>query len=222
MLKGFGVQIESVDDGFIIKGNQRYNGDLVPEGDWSNAAFLLSLGAINGDITVTGLNLDSVQGDKYIVDILRLANANVYLSGDSVRVVKSDLTAFTFDAEDCPDLVPIASVLGAYAKGKTVIKNIERLRLKESDRVQSTMAMLSSFGIRSETDGKDLIVYGATACAGVVDGFNDHRIVMSASVMASAIEQTTKIIGAQAVNKSYPTFFEHFNLLGGNACEEKR
>ena len=219
VLKEFGVHIERVENGFLIKGNQRYNGNLIPEGDWSNSAFFLTLGAINGDITVNGLNLNSAQGDKYIIDILRLANADVRLTEDGARVVKSDLTAFTFDAEDCPDLVPIASVLASCAKGKTVIKNIERLKLKESDRGQSTIAMLSSFGIKAETDGKDLIVYGGKAKAGIVDGFNDHRIVMSASVMASVIDGQTEIVGAQAVNKSYPTFFEHFNLLGGNACE---
>ena len=219
VLNEFGVKIERTSDGFIIKGNQHYNGDLVPEGDWSNGAFFLVLGALNGDITVKGLNLNSAQGDKYIIDILRLANAQVIVLDDGVRVVKSHLTAFTFDAEDCPDLVPIASVLGAFAKGETVIKNIERLKLKESDRVQSTIAMLTSFGVTATTDGNNLTVYGKQATAGVVDGFNDHRIVMSATVLASAINGQTVIEGAQAINKSYPNFFEHFNLLGGNACE---
>ena len=100
-----------------------------------------------------------------------------------------------------------------------LIKNIERLKLKESDRVQSTIAMLTSFGVTATTDGKNLTVYGRQATAGVVDGFNDHRIVMAGAVLASAINGQTVIEGAQAINKSYPNFFEHFNLLGGNACE---
>ena len=182
-------------------------------------AFYLVAGAINGDITVTGLNQDSVQGDRFIMEILSRAGAEITYSKDAVTVKKSKLKAFTFDAESCPDLVPISAVLAAYADGVSVIKNIQRLKIKESDRVQTTIETLKGFGIKAESDGNDLIVYGGTATCGKADGFNDHRIVMSASVLACGVNGESVVTGAQAVNKSYPTFFKDFNKVGANSYE---
>ncbi len=220
VLKSYGVDIINEERGFYIKGNAQYKGDLLPEGDWSNSAFFLTLGAICGRVKVTGLNLDSFQGDKVIVDILKSAGAKVDCSGDSVTVQKDALKAFTFDADSCPDLVPIASVLGAYARGKTVIRNIQRLRIKESDRVQSTLAMLSAFNVKAECDKNDVIIYGGNVKAGKADSFNDHRIAMSSSVLALGVNGGESLItNAKAVNKSYPTFFSDLIKIGGKAYE---
>lgn len=217
VLDKFGVKIERVKDGFLINGNQCYGGKVAPEGDWSNASFFLVGGAINGDITLTGLNLFSAQGDKYIVDILKLAGADINLTKKGVTVKKSKLKAFTYSAEDCPDLVPITAVLASYAEGKSVIKNIQRLKIKESDRVVSTIAMLNGFGIKAECVENDLIIYGGKPVCGKVDAFNDHRLAMSTAILALGAEGVSTLTDAKAINKSYPTFFEDYNRVGGKA-----
>jgi len=219
VLKSFGVKIEKTDYGFYVYGNAKYNGGILPEGDWSNSAFFLVLGAVCGSVKVKGLNVESMQGDRYITEIIKKSGAKITIQKDGVTVQKSALKGFTFDAENCPDLVPIASVLAGFANGKTVIKNIQRLKIKESDRVQTTIETLKGFGIKAESDGNDLIVYGGTATCGKADGFNDHRIVMSASVLACGVNGESVITGAQAVNKSYPTFFKDFNKVGANSYE---
>jgi 3-phosphoshikimate 1-carboxyvinyltransferase len=219
VLKAFGIKIDKTKNGFKVYGNQTYSGEVKPEGDWSNEAFFLVLGAISGDITVNGLNAESVQGDRKIIDILNCAGACVTVSENAVTVKKSDLNAFTFDAESCPDLVPITAVLASKAKGKSVIKNIQRLKIKESDRVESTIAMLNSFGIKAESDGVNLTVYGGQTHQAVVDSYNDHRIAMSGAVLATATSGKSVINMAEAVNKSYPTFYKDLNSVGGKAYE---
>ena len=219
VLKSFGVEIEKQESGYFIKGNQKYSGTISPEGDWSNMAFFLVAGAINGEVTVKGLNIYSVQGDKAILDILKKAGADLSISKDEVTVKKSGLNAFSFNAEDCPDLVPIASVLASYANGITIIKNIQRLKIKESDRIYKTIEMLKAFGIKAESDGKELTIYGNKPTNGKINSFNDHRIVMSASVLALGTKGVSEISDYKAVEKSYPTFFLDYNSLGGKAVE---
>lgn len=219
VLNSFGVKIEKTIDGFTVYGNQNYSGEVLPEGDWSNMAFYLVAGAINGDITVTGLNQDSVQGDRFIMEILSRAGAKITYSKDAVTVKKSKLKAFTFDAESCPDLVPISAVLAAYADGVSIIKNIQRLKIKESDRVETTIKMLDAFGVKAECDGVNLTVYGGAVTCGEVNSFNDHRIVMSAAVLALGSSGKSVITDYKAVEKSYPTFFDDFNGVGGKAYE---
>ncbi len=220
VLKNFGIEISKTDYGYFVKGNQKYIDDgFKPEGDWSNAGYFLALGGINGSVTVRRLNKNSIQADGIVYDILKLAGAEVSWEKENLTVRKKELKAFVFDAKNCPDVVPISAVIAACAKGVSVIKNVERLRIKESDRIESTVSMLASFGIRSEYSEGNLYVYGGTPREGNVDSFNDHRIVMSAAVLASVAEGSSVISGAEAVNKSYPTFFEDFCRLGGNAIE---
>ncbi len=215
VLKSFGVEIDKTETGFKVKGNQKFSGGILPEGDWSNSAFFLVLGAVCGDITVQGLNLDSVQGDRYITQILVDAGADICFLENGVRVKKSHLKPIDFSAEDCPDLVPIACVLASYINGKSVIRNVNRLKIKESDRISTTLAMLDGFGVKAEYDGNDIIVQGGSVKAGVINSFNDHRIAMSGAVLACGVTGESKIIDASAINKSYPTFFEDFNKVGG-------
>ena len=215
VLSSFGVMIEKTEYGFSINGGQKYSGNIVPEGDWSNAAFFLALGGITGKVAVKGLNINSVQGDRFITEILRLAGAKVTFKENSVTASANKLEGFSFDAENCPDLVPVSAAIAAFADGKTVIKNIQRLKIKESDRIATTIATLSAFGIRAESDGKDLVVYGGKPVGCKVNSFNDHRIAMSAAVLGAGAVGDTFITDAQAVNKSYPTFFEDFCKVGG-------
>ncbi len=217
VLSAYGIKIQKKQDGYKIKGGQVYDGNLKPEGDWSNLAFFLVLGAISSGITVKGLNVNSVQGDRKIIEILRLAGASVEMDGEEITVRGGKLKGFTFDGENCPDIVPISAVLGAVAEGKTLITNVQRLKIKESDRIESTIRMLSSFGIRAESDGNVLTVYGGKPKGGIVDSFNDHRIVMSGAVLGAVAEGETEILGANAVQKSYPTFFNDYISVGGKA-----
>ena len=215
VLSSYGIKIQTTDYGFLVFGNQKYNGHLLPEGDWSNSAFFLVMGALLGDITVTGLNLDSVQGDRKIIEILKNAGAKVECSGDSVRVVKSDITPFSYDAGSCPDLVPITAVLASMAQGQSVINSVARLKIKESDRIDTTIKTLKSFGISATSDGITLTITGAKPTSATVNSFNDHRIVMSATVLCALAKGESTITDADAVNKSYPTFFEDFIMVGG-------
>jgi 3-phosphoshikimate 1-carboxyvinyltransferase len=215
VLSNYGIKIVRTDSGYFIKGGQKFKGNVTPEGDWSNAAFFIALGALSGKTEVFGLNLDSVQGDRDILKILKLADAKIETADDTVTVYKSSLKAFTVDAEDCPDLVPITAVIAACAKGTSIIKNVSRLKIKESDRIESTIVTLDAFGIRAEYTDGNLIVYGGTPKAGEIDSYNDHRIVMSAAVLATVCQGTSVIKNAQAVEKSYPTFFKDLESVGG-------
>lgn len=217
VLEKYGVNIQKKPNGFIIKGGQKFNGDLLPEGDWSNASAFLVLGAICGRVKVNGLNVNSSQGDKRILQVLEQAGCNVTVDKTGIETKKSKLNSFVFDAEDCPDLVPVVSVLGAFADGMTVITNVERLALKESDRILSTLETLRAFGITASSDGHTIAIYGGNVKKATVDSFNDHRIVMAGAILSCATGGI--ITNADAINKSYPNFFEHLRDVGGKVSE---
>lgn len=192
------------------------------EGDWSNAAFFLVAGAIGGAVRVSGLFRDSAQSDRKIIDIIRQTGAFVEQREDSVCVKRQgELLPFEAGVSQCPDLFCILAVLAAACKGESVISGIERLRIKESDRIESTLAMLRGLGADASVVGvgatEKVIVRGTSALdGGIVDSFNDHRIVMSAAIASAICKDSVVIGGAQAVNKSYPRFSCDFALLGGN------
>lgn len=197
----------------------RSPGTLDVEGDWSNAAFWLVAGAVGGGITMTGLQHDSCQGDKEIVGLLKRMGADIRTDCDRITVNKSALHGIEIDAKDIPDLVPILSVAAAYAQGETVIRGASRLRLKESDRISSVLQMLAALGIECAEMSDGMIIKGGTPKSGFVDACNDHRIAMSATIAAISCAGDVTVLGAEAVNKSYPAFFEHLALLGGEAIE---
>jgi 3-phosphoshikimate 1-carboxyvinyltransferase len=218
VLKDYNVNIEETKTGYIIPENQQFKPcNSKVEGDWSQAAFFLSAGAINGDISVCNLDLNSAQGDKEIVDILKRFGADIEVADSSVRAKKSELSGIEIDAENIPDLVPVLAAVAANAKGKTVIKNAERLRLKESDRIESVVSNLRKMGIEVCETPDGMIIEGGEASGAELYGFNDHRIVMAFSVLALNANGKTRISDAFSINKSYPGFFEDYNLLGGRA-----
>ena len=156
------------------------------------------------------------------MDILKLANANVQVEDAKVTPQKSEIKPFSVDCENCPDLVPILSVLASFANGESTLKNIQRLKIKESDRIESTIQTLKEFGIKATSNGVDLRIYGKgqnqiKTEGAKVNSYNDHRIVMSAAILALNAQNESLILQAEAVNKSYPTFFEDYNSLGGKA-----
>lgn len=217
-LESFSIRILPTATGFLIPGGQKYMLPevLAPEGDWSNAAFWMCTAAARGSgITLTGLRHDTLQGDRAICSVLERFGAKVSYLPDGVAVLPAPLHAITLDAADIPDLVPAIAVAACAAKGCTVIENITRLRMKESDRVATVCAAVCALGGRAEATENTIKIYGEQLCGGTVDGCNDHRIVMLAAVASVLCAQPVKILGAQAVDKSYPHFFEDFAALGG-------
>lgn len=201
----------------------RSPGTLTVEGDWSNAAFWLVAGALNGEIRLTGLQNDSRQGDRAILSILREMGANIVADEAGITVSYSSLHGISIDATDIPDLVPILAVAAAAAEGETVITGASRLRLKESDRIRSVHDMLLALGVSCEETPDGLRINGGTwqgrklHCS--VDSCNDHRIAMSAAIAACACEGEVTILGAESAEKSYPGFFRDLRTLGGILCE---
>ena len=186
-------------------------------GDWSSAAFWLAAGALGCDVSVSGLDLKSEQGDKRILDLLKQFGAEIIIDEDNIKAKANKLLASNIDIDATPDLLPILAVVAAYADGESVFYNAARLRLKESDRIKSACEMINSLQIceARELDDK-LIVKGSNfrnLRGGFVNGFNDHRIVMSAAIAAVRCENEVIISDCDAVNKSYPKFFEDYNNL---------
>lgn len=214
-MNAFGASVTKTQNGYILEGGGYKSPRIYNiEGDWSNASFWLVAGAIGGDITVKNLNLYSRQGDKAILDILKLSGADIEVSSDSIRVKKSSLSAFSYDFEDIPDLVPICSVLAGFALGLSEFHSVERLRLKESDRIASTLNMLNQVGIESYYQNI-LYVNGTIPHSGEIKGYNDHRIVMSGCVIGAYTTDGVSVTDENAVNKSYSNFYKDFVSLGG-------
>lgn len=219
IMNDFGVKVTETDFGYLIHGGQSFHKmDYTVEGDWSQAAFFLVAGAINGDVTVDGLDMNTTQGDKGILDVLEAFGAKFEINENSVRCVKSELKGTVVDATDIPDLVPIISVLAAFSEGQTVIKGAERLRYKESDRIESVVENLKLIGADvTETEDGMIINGGKELHSAELKGYNDHRIVMAFSVSGLFLDGETVIDDANSINKSYPSFFEDYNSIGGKA-----
>lgn len=220
VLRKFGIEIEEQENLYIIKGNQQYISpkEITVDGDWSNASFFLGAGTLceNG-VTVTDLDINSPQGDKKILDVLKNMGADVQINGTEITVKKSELNGVTVDASDIPDAVPVISVVATACNGDTKIINAQRLRIKESDRIKSVVEMLHSVGGKAEETDDGMIIHGGiTLNGGKVNGYNDHRIVMSASILSCLCKDNVEITDSNAVEKSYPDFFNDFNKMGGN------
>ncbi|MBQ6399909.1 MAG: 3-phosphoshikimate 1-carboxyvinyltransferase [Clostridia bacterium] len=220
VLRRFGIRVAAEGDLFRIPGGQRYQspGVAVIEGDWSGAAFWLAAGALSGaGVTCRGLNAASVQGDRAILPLLRAFGARVTEEDDRITVQREALRGIEIDAGDIPDLVPVLAAVAAFAEGRTVIRRIARLRLKESDRVETVLGLIRSLGGRAEATEQEMTVFGGGLHGGRVDACGDHRIAMAAAVAGSACAHPVEILGAECVAKSYPGFFEVFRNLGGKA-----
>ena len=219
-MKQFGVNIQATEKGWHIKGGQSYKTcDYTTDGDWSQAAFFMVLGAVSGKVTVKGVAKDSTQGDKKCAEILARFGAKVTQLDNEVTVEKGELKAITIDASQIPDLVPVLSVCAAFAEGTTKIINAERLRIKECDRLKATAELLNNLGGKVKELSDGLEITGVSSLkGGNVNGYNDHRIVMSAAVCAArSDEDITPATFAMSINKSYPDFYIDYNSIGGKA-----
>lgn len=192
-MRSFGV-----DPGLLGCQNLRSPGKLIVEGDWSNGAFFLAAASLGSDVSVLGLDKDSPQGDRACQDLLAQLKT---------RFV-------TIDAKDIPDLVPILAVVAGAQHGAE-FTNIRRLRLKESDRVESVIQLLTALGGKAEATDDTLTVFPTGYLGGRVDSAGDHRIAMATAMAATVCQQPVTILGAEAVNKSYPQFWEEYRRLGG-------
>lgn len=176
----------------------RSPGQIIVEGDWSNAAFFLAANAVGSNILLRNLNPHSAQGDRAVETLLPLLSS----------------TCPTISAADVPDLIPVLSIVAA-AKNGAVFTDIQRLRLKESDRVASILSMIESLGGKAEATKSTLTVLGTGLSGGTVDSVNDHRIAMSAAIAATVCQNSVTILNAQCVQKSYPHFWKDYAQLGG-------
>lgn len=219
VLRGFGADIQRNGDIFEVTDGLHAKADgYKVEGDWSAAAFWMAAGAVGSKgIKINGLSADSLQGDRAVCAALTAFGADVTAIGDSVTVQPGKkLHSTVIDCKNIPDLVPALAVAAAYAEGKSTFLNISRLRIKESDRVEAVILMLSAFGIRAFADEDCLHVIGGHPHGGTVNSFGDHRIAMAAAVCASFAEGESVISEPGCASKSYPGFFADFSeRLGG-------
>lgn len=222
MLKRFNIDIENKNyKEFYIKGNQKYSSmNYNVEGDFSQAAFFLVAGILGGNIVCCNINIHSLQGDKEILKIIEDMGANIKVENDKVKVLKSCTYGIDIDVAQCPDLVPILSVLAALSKGKTRIINAKRLRIKECDRLRAMATELKVLGAEIEESEDGLVITGKDMLkGGIVDSWNDHRIAMALAIASIRCTEPVIIKNADAVNKSYPDFWEDFKMLGGKVNE---
>ena len=185
------------------------------EGDWSGAAFLLVAGAICGPVTLMGLDIDSAQADRAIVNALRKAGAGLTISDGLITVVPSTLNAFTFDATDCPDLFPPLTALASFCKGNTVISGTSRLTHKESNRALTLQEEFGKMGVVIQLEGDTMIIQGGSKLVATkVHSRYDHRIAMACAVAALKSSTPVSIEAAEAVDKSYPDFYRDLEQAG--------
>ena len=223
VLSKAGVDVERRENGFFVRGGQKYNLKTasVP-GDFSGAAFPLVAGALGGNVTLCGLDLADKQGDKAVLNALKCAGATVTVQKDAVTVFGGELTGFTADIGETPDLAPILAVLAAYAKGQSVLKKVSRLKDKESDRLFAIEQMLSNAGISAREEGDSLVIEGGKPQGAAFKSFSDHRMAMASAVLAAYATGNSEIDDMTCVKKSYPGFWKDFAALGGRYEVERR
>jgi len=222
MLERFGIKIINQNyREFIVPGNQSYQStDYQAEGDYSQVAFWLVAGLLGSPISATGLNPNSLQGDKVIVDLLKEMGGNLAQGDNSIESTPAVTKGIVIDASQCPDLVPILTVLAAVSDGTTHIIRAGRLRIKECDRLTAITQELNKLGADVEEHEDSLTIHGRPfLTGGVVDSWHDHRIAMALAIASIACQQPVTIRHSECVNKSYPDFWQDFEMLGGKINE---
>lgn len=195
----------------------------IVEGDWSNAALWLAAGAIGSvPVTVTGLDTDSPQGDRRILDVLRAFGATITVEGDRVTAAPGKLRGITVDVAQIPDLTPVLSAVAAAAEGETVFTGIARLRIKESDRAAAIEDMLTSLGADARAEENRIVIRGGKKLhGGCVPSARDHRMVMCAALLSLIADGAVSVTQAESIRKSYPGFAEDYRKLGGILTESE-
>jgi len=228
VMKKFGMPLPGFTDysSFYFSGDAAINLSqqriYTIEGDWSGSAFLLVAGAIAGNISISGLDMQSQQPDKAIAEVLESCGATILYKDDSIEISKSSLKAFDFDATGCPDLFPPLAALAACCEGISSIRGVHRLVHKESNRAEAIRQELKKMGVDIHIENDDLIIKGGSHVhqAAVIDTHGDHRIAMMCAIVALAANGETKIHHAEVVGKSFPGFFKSLQSLGANISFE--
>ena len=218
MLSQYGIKIINNDyKSFVVMGNQEYQAhDYRVEADFSQAAFYLVAGAIGNDVVLTDLNLNSLQGDKATLSILEAMGAKINVVSDGIKVTGENLSATQVDASQCPDVIPVVSVALALAQGKSEVINAKRLRIKECDRIIATSSQLNELGGSVVELSDSMTIRGVSEfVGGNCSSFADHRIAMMLAIAATRCNQSVIIDNMECVEKSYPSFWEDYQSLGG-------
>ena len=225
-MKSFGVLVDEIEAiGYRIRGKQRYiSTTFTVEADFSAASFFLIAGALGCDIECQGLNPDSLQGDRAILDFLRKVGADVTIGPcGGIKVVRNRLDAITADVRDTPDLAPPLAALLCLCKGESKIVGARRLRMKESDRLHSLTTQLNALGAKIEEEEDSLIITGVEVLqGGTVDPQGDHRIAMAAAIASIRSQERVTIFNPDCVSKSYPDFWNDFSKIERRIPDEQR
>ncbi|TDT71766.1 3-phosphoshikimate 1-carboxyvinyltransferase [Hypnocyclicus thermotrophus] len=223
MLNRFGIEIENRDyQNFYIKGNQKYKAqNYRVEGDFSQAAFWIVAGLIGENpITLKGMNINSLQGDKEILNIAKRMGGQLDIKEEEIIVYPSKTKGIKIDVSQCPDIGPILSVLGSVSEGETNIVNAERLRIKECDRITASVSELAKLGANIQEIEDSIKIIGVERLSGnKTDSWNDHRIAMSLAIASIKIDGEIEINNSECVKKSYPSFWKEFTKIGGHLNE---
>jgi 3-phosphoshikimate 1-carboxyvinyltransferase len=212
----FGIEIkQTAPETYSIVGNHKYLPTKTTiEGDWSGAAFLMVAAALAGDLTITGLDIQSAQADRKILDALAAAGIPMQISDNGITIRQQRSTPFIFDCTHCPDLFPPLAVLAAATQGTSTLSGVHRLQNKESNRGLVLQRELAKMGVRIILEGDNMHIHGGTLTGATIDAHNDHRIAMAAAVVALVSSSPVVITGAGCVSKSWPSFFDDLCSLG--------
>jgi 3-phosphoshikimate 1-carboxyvinyltransferase len=215
-LKHFGIQIQRTSkETFFINGNQSYQStEYTVESDWSSASFWLVASALGQEITVSGLNIDSLQADRKIIEILISAGCELKIENGRISFEGKNRKGFEVDLADCPDLFPILTIFAVLSPGSSVLHGVERLINKESNRGKVLQKELAKLGVAIQLNKNTMIIEGVLSVSGgVISSHNDHRIAMSFAILGMFSESALIIENAEAISKSYPNFWEEIANL---------
>lgn len=220
-----GIRYQASEDfkHFKLFGGQSYRGqEVTVPGDFSSATFFLVLGAIgDSDITLLGLDMNDVQGDKQVVTFLKEMGANISLEKEGIRVQGGTLRGLEIDMGNTPDALPAMAVLACFASGKTALRNVAHARLKETDRISVMAKELTRLGAKVEELPDGLIIHESKLKGGQVKGYGDHRVVMALTIAGMAIPGRTSVDTAEAVSVTFPNFVELLQSLGGKVRKKR-
>lgn len=222
-MRDFGISIENNDyKEFVIKGNQGYvSRNYRVEGDYSQGAFYLCADALGSEVEIKDLRLDSLQGDKEVIEILERMGAKFNYGANLSCKNQNELVSTLIDGSQCPDIIPVISLVAALSKGRTEIINAGRLRIKECDRLRAIVTELNKLGAKIEEKEEGLVIHGVQELEGGVEvwSWKDHRIAMTLAIAATRCKKPIIIKDYDCVAKSYPRFFEDYKMLGGDIDE---
>ncbi len=212
-LKKFGVAVAETEYGFSVSGKLTATESITINGDWSNSAVFLAAGIIGKhSVSVKGLAIDA-QPDSAFCEIIRKGGGRIEKKDGVFTAYPSKLSGLILDCNEEPDLAPIIAVVAAFCNGKSELRNVKRLRIKETDRVAGIKNLLDSAGVKNETVGETLYIYGGTPVAGTTDANNDHRIIQAAILLR--LFTGGEIINTSGIKKSFPDFFDKITKIGG-------